>query len=96
MPCYRAGTRIATERGEVAIETIAVGERVRVLLGDGLARVVWAGRRDIACAHYSKPILVWPVRVSAGAFGPGRPHTDLFLSPDHAVYINSVLIPVST
>jgi hypothetical protein len=35
------------------------------------------------------------VRVAAGAFGPGRrPHTDLFLSPDHAVYVNAVLIPV--
>jgi hypothetical protein len=34
------------------------------------------------------------VRVSAGAFGPGWPHTDLFLSPDHAVYVEDVLIPV--
>jgi len=32
--------------------------------------------------------------VAAGAFGPGRPHTDLFLSPDHAVYVGEVLIPV--
>jgi len=24
----------------------------------------------------------------------GRPHTDLFLSPDHAVYVNEVLIPI--
>jgi hypothetical protein len=34
------------------------------------------------------------VRVSAGAFGQGLPHGDLWLSPDHAVYINNVLIPV--
>jgi hypothetical protein len=34
------------------------------------------------------------VRVAAGAFGPGRPHSDLFLSPDHAVYVEQVLIPV--
>jgi hypothetical protein len=32
--------------------------------------------------------------VAAGAFGPGRPHADLFLSPDHAVYVEEVLIPV--
>jgi hypothetical protein len=37
---------------------------------------------------------VWPVSVAAGAFGPGRPHRDLFLSPDHAVYVGEVLIPV--
>ena len=34
------------------------------------------------------------MRVAAGAFGPGRPHTELFLSPDHAVYVNAVLIPM--
>jgi hypothetical protein len=32
--------------------------------------------------------------VAAGAFGPGRPHSALWLSPDHAVYINKVLIPI--
>ena len=34
------------------------------------------------------------MRVAAGAFGPGLPHADLWLSPDHAVYVNEVLIPV--
>ena len=34
-----------------------------------------------------QPRKVWPVRVAAGAFGPGRPHADLWLSPDHAVYV---------
>jgi hypothetical protein len=39
---------------------------------------------------------VLPVRVCAHAFGPGRPHTDLLLSPDHAVFVDGVLIPVRT
>jgi hypothetical protein len=34
------------------------------------------------------------VRVRAGAFGSGAPHRDLLLSPDHAVQIDGVLIPV--
>jgi len=71
---------------------------VRVLLGDGLgdglATVTWVGRREVDCAQHEQPTKVWPVRVAAGAFGPGRPHTELFLSPDHAVYVNEVLIPV--
>jgi hypothetical protein len=37
---------------------------------------------------------VWPVRVRAGAFGARRPHRDLVLSPDHAVFVDKVLIPV--
>jgi hypothetical protein len=93
-PCFAAGTRISTEHGELAVEAIAVGDRVRVLLGEGLATVTWVGRREVDCARHDQPNKVWPVRVAAGALGPGRPHTELFLSPDHAVYINEVLIPV--
>ncbi len=114
MECFAAGTRVLTERGEVAVEAIAVGERVRVLLGDGLggdgragdgragdgragdgrAAVVWVGRREVDCARHPQPRKVWPVRVTAGAFGPGAPHRDLWLSPDHAVFVADVLIPV--
>jgi hypothetical protein len=32
--------------------------------------------------------------VVADAFGVGKPQRDLFLSPDHAVFIENVLIPV--
>src|SRR6185437_3549444 len=37
---------------------------------------------------------VWPIRVLAGAFGPGLPARDLLLSPDHAVFMEGALIPV--
>jgi hypothetical protein len=72
---------------------------VRVLLGggpagDGFAPVIWVGRREVDCARHAQPRKVWPVRVAAGAFGEGRPGRELFLSPDHAVYVEGVLIPV--
>jgi autotransporter passenger strand-loop-strand repeat protein len=92
--CYRSGTRILTDRGEVAVEILRVGDRVRTVLGGIAAPIIWIGRRDVDCARHPKPDQVWPVRIAAGAFGPGRPHTDLFLSPDHAVYVEDVLIPV--
>jgi autotransporter passenger strand-loop-strand repeat protein/T5SS/PEP-CTERM-associated repeat protein len=97
--CFVAGTRIRTDRGEVAVEAIGVGDKVCVLLGDGpagdgVAPVIWVGRREVDCARHPAPGKVWPVRVAAGAFGPGQPHSALFLSPDHAVYVRDVLIPV--
>jgi autotransporter passenger strand-loop-strand repeat protein/T5SS/PEP-CTERM-associated repeat protein len=97
--CFVAGTRIRTDRGEVAVEAIRVGDKVCVLLGDGpagdgVASVIWVGRREVDCARHPAPGKVWPVRVAAGAFGPGQPHSALFLSPDHAVYVRDVLIPV--
>ena len=39
----------------------------------------------------ARPGAVWPLRVMAGAFGPGR---DLLLSPDHAVFVDGMLMPV--
>ncbi len=91
--CFAAGTRIATPGGEVAVEALTVGDDVLTLSG-ARHQVIWIGHRNVDCARHPKPRRVWPVRVAAAAFGRGRPHTDLFLSPDHAVYVNEVLIPV--
>ncbi len=92
--CYRTGTRILTDRGEVAVEALRVGDLVQTVLDATLRPIIWIGRREVHCAGHPQPRKVWPVRVAAGAFGPGRPGKDLFLSPDHAVYVNGVLIPI--
>lgn len=92
-PCLVAGTRVATARGDVAMEDLREGDLVRTLDG-GHAPVVWLGHREVACAKHPRPDSVWPVRVRAGAFGPGRPARDLYLSPDHAVFLRNVLIPI--
>lgn len=40
------------------------------------------------------PRRVWPVRIRAGAFGRGQPRRILYLSPDHAVFVDGTLIPI--
>ena len=92
--CFATGTRIATGRGEVAVEDLRIGDAVLTVLGGTTAPVSWVGRREVDCKQHSHPKKVWPVRVAAGAFGPGQPHSNLFLSPDHAIYIDAVLIPI--
>ena len=92
--CLRAGTRIATEHGDAPVEQLAVGDRVQVVLGRGCAPVVWIGHRRVDCRRHPRPSAVWPVRIAAGAFGPGRPRRELYLSPDHAIHMLGVLIPV--
>ncbi len=91
--CFVAGTRIHTTAGEVPVEELCIGHRVPVLLG-AVQPVTWIGHRRVDCARHPQPHSVWPVRVRAGAFGPGQPARDLHLSPDHAVYLMDVLIPV--
>ena len=84
--CFAGGTRILTDAGEVEVERLQAGARVVSLLQRQLSKLVWIGRRRLR--------EVWAVRVRAGAFGPGLPHRDLVLSPDHAVFSDGVLIPV--
>lgn len=83
--CYVAGTRIATARGEVPVEDLRAGDTA-ILATSGTAPIVWVGHRR---AHRADP-----VRVVAGAFGPGLPARDLVLSPEHALFLDGHLIPV--
>jgi hypothetical protein len=91
--CFLRGTQIATSDGEMPVERLAVGDLVRARFS-GLVPVQWIGRRRVDCRRHPNPRMVWPVRVRANAFGHDSPHRDLWLSPDHAVFVDEVLIPV--
>jgi hypothetical protein len=92
-PCFAAGTRIRTMRGDVAVEALQIGDCVLLAAG-GTVPIIWIGHRHIDCHRHLRPHDVCPVRISAGAFGEGIPSCDLYLSPDHAVYVDNILIPV--
>jgi Hint domain len=92
-PCFCRGGAILTERGAVRVESLAIGDRV-VTAGGELRPIVWIGHRDLEVARHRFPLEILPVRVRAGAFGRGLPHRDLWLSPQHAVFVDGALIPV--
>ena len=92
--CFAAGTRIRTARGDSAVEDLREGDHVWSVISEQFEPVQWIGYRAVNCRAHPRPEKVWPVVVSAGAFGPGLPVRDLVMSPDHAVYVNAVLIPV--
>ena len=92
--CFAFGTRILTDQGERAIETITVGDRVITHRGDSV-EVVWCGRRTVVPSRHPEPGALHPVRITAGAFGSGIPRRDFLVSPDHAIFVDGVLIPAA-
>ena len=91
--CFATGTRIATASGPVPVEALRVGDRLHTLSGR-LAPVVWIGHREVDLARHPVPAEAMPIRVAAGALGPDVPSRDLLLSPDHALFVDGVLVPV--
>ena len=91
--CFAGGTRILTPAGEVAVEALRVGGLVVNRRGNFLP-IAWIGHRRVDYRRHPRPQDVWPVRVRASAFAVGIPARDLVLSPDHAVYIEGILVPV--
>jgi hypothetical protein len=77
----------------VPVEDLRVGDRVRCLM-HGASRIVWIGWRRIDLRQHADPSKARPVRVRTGAFADRVPRRDLFLSPDHAVFVDDVLIPI--
>ncbi len=91
--CFAEGTRIRTAEGEMRIEALRVGDLVVSAFG-GVVPVMWLGWRRVEARRYRDGSAIWPVRVQAGALAEGVPGRDLWLSPEHAVFLDGVLVPV--
>jgi len=90
LPCFAGGTMILTDAGEVAVEALRPGDRLRTV--SGVRPVVWIGHRRVDLAVHPRPDEVRPIRISRNAFADLVPHRDLLVSPDHAVYVEGALI----
>ncbi|MEL6598485.1 MAG: Hint domain-containing protein [Pseudomonadota bacterium] len=83
-PCLTPGTRVRAEGGDVPVEALAVGDLV-MTADRGLQTVRWIGTVTLPVGALADRPELWPVRISAGAFGPGRPARDLTVSPQHRI-----------
>ena len=93
--CYVNGARIRTERGDVAIEAIAPGERVVVLRGghEVLEPVKWVGSSVIDLARHAHREDAAPIRFRKDAIGENQPRADLLVSPEHCLIIDGHCVP---
>lgn len=84
--CFTPGTRLRTERGEIPIEELDVGDRL-LTRDDGAQEVIWSGHRRMSGARLFALPDQRPIRLRANALGVDRPDEDLVVSPEHRVLI---------
>jgi hypothetical protein len=90
--CYCPGTLILTPRGEVPVEDLQIGDNV-MTLSDGAQLIKWIGRRGYDGRFIAGKREMLPIVVSAGALAAGVPARDLWVSPEHALYLDDLLVP---
>jgi Hint domain-containing protein len=91
--CFGRGTLIQTPDGETRVEDLTNGDLVMTTNGE--LPVKWVGRKTIRRNEsVSWHPRVVPIRVSRFAIDDRTPHRDLYLSQEHSLLIDGVLIPV--
>jgi hypothetical protein len=95
--CFVEGTRIRTPEGDVAVEDLRVGDAVTIrdpgTTLDLTLPVGWIGRRRIDLRTHRQPEQASPIRIRRDACADGVPQRDLLVSPEHAIFLDGVLVP---
>jgi hypothetical protein len=86
VPCFTPGTRIATPRGEVAVEDLSKGDRV-ITRDNGLQTIRWIGTRTLTQQELAGASHLCPVLICKGALGNDLPERDMMVSPNHRMLV---------
>lgn len=78
IPCFAKGTRIRTDRGEIPVQDLRVGDMVETR-DNGLQPIRWIGHRHVEATGRFAPIVI-----ERGTMGF---HETLVLSPQHRVLV---------
>ncbi|WP_052249471.1 Hint domain-containing protein [Tateyamaria sp. ANG-S1] len=85
IPCFTAGTRIATAKGAVPVEMLKPGDRVQTR-DNGLRPIRWVGTRSVDQHELATNPMLRPIHIAPGTFGNSR---SLRLSAQHALALDT-------
>ena len=89
--CFTQGTLILTARGPMPIEALIPGTRVWTR-DHWLQRVHHIYARSFTRKAMGRNPQLCPVRIRAGALGPGRPARDMLVSPQHRMLVTGEVV----
>ncbi len=92
VPCFLRGTVIRTPDGEVAVENLAVGDRIVTLSGEAKP-ITWIGTGCVEVTR-GRRCAATPIVVRKSALADNVPYHDLRITKGHALFLDDVLIPV--
>jgi hypothetical protein len=87
------GTQITIPQGEISVESLQRGDLVVTADGRNVP-VRWIGRQTISTL-FADPVRVLPICIKAGALAENVPSRDLYVSPDHAILVDDILVHAS-
>ncbi|MDN3710695.1 Hint domain-containing protein [Paracoccus cavernae] len=86
--CFTDDSMILTSHGVVRAADLALGDLV-MTRDHGPRPIRWIGRRPVSAAELAAHQHLRPVRIAAGALGPGLPDADLVVSQQHRILVRS-------
>jgi hypothetical protein len=93
VPCFLKGTRVRTVAGERKVEDLAIGDLLPTHF-NGTQPIQWIGRFQYRRSDASRPWVrdALPVRIARSALAAGVPHSDLYVSQQHAIFTDGLLV----
>src|SRR6516164_4976329 len=91
--CFRKGTNIRTAEGDRKVEDLSPGDLLPTVF-EGICPIQWIGRYSLKKTNPTKAWVkkVLPVRVARSALGLDVPNADLYVTKEHALLIDGVLV----
>ena len=90
-PCFLTGTQILTDNGYKRVEELEIGDLVQTADGK-IEAVKWIGYQTVNPHYILNPLRGNPIHIKVGALGENTPSRDLYVSPDHALLVDGLLI----
>jgi autotransporter passenger strand-loop-strand repeat protein len=90
-PCFCRGTRMLTDRGEVTVDNLAIGDHVMTLAGEPKP-ITWIGCGCVLVTRGRRSADT-PILVRKGAWAPNVPCRNLRITKGHSLFLDDVLIP---